>query len=186
MISALPAAFRTPRLLAQRLDERHLDDLERPYAERAVTDWLGGGRTRAEVAEWLVTSVESHWEERGFGLFALYDRQGRPAPSTFVGRAGLTVAAPDVCAALGEPEAVELLYALMPSHWGRGYATEIGRQLTGLALGPLDLESVIAYTLPGNVRSRRVLEKCGFAEEGEVVHEELPHVLFRRRRGRTR
>jgi RimJ/RimL family protein N-acetyltransferase len=183
VIRALPAVFRTERLIAQRLDERHLDDLERLYSEPAVTDWLGGGRTRDEVRERLGTTVEPHWERHGFGLYAVYERRGPPSPETFVGRAGLKVAAPDVCVALGEPEAVELLYALMPSQWGRGYATEIGRMLAGLALGPLDLESVIAYTLPGNARSHHVLDKCGFAEEGEVVHEALPHVLFRRRRG---
>jgi RimJ/RimL family protein N-acetyltransferase len=183
LIRALPAAFHTPRLLAQRLDERHLDDVARLYTERAVTDWLGGGRTPDEVREWLGATVEPHWEEHGFGLFAVYERQGPPAPETFVGRAGLKVAAPDVREALGEPKAVELLYALMPSMWGRGYATEIGRMLTGLALGPLDLESVIAYTLPGNERSQRVLVKCGFVAEGEVVHEDEPHMLFRRRRG---
>ena len=183
MIRALPAAFRTERLLAQRLDERHLDDLGRLYAEPAVTDWFGGGRTLDEVREWLETRAEPHWERHGFGLYAWYERQGRPAPATFVGRAGLTVAAPDVTAALGEPEAVELLYALMPSQWGRGYATEIGRMLLGLALGPLDLDSVIAYTLPDNERSQCVLEKLGFVIERDVVHEDLPHVLYRRRRG---
>jgi RimJ/RimL family protein N-acetyltransferase len=183
VIRALPPAFRIERLLAQRVEERHLDDLTRLYAEPAVADWLGGGRTRDEVREWLETTAGPHWATHGFGLYAVYERQGRPAPATFVGRAGLRLADPDVREALGEPEAVELLYALMPGQWGRGYATEIGRHLTGLALGPLDLQSVIAYTLPANARSRRVLEKCGFAEEGEVVHEDLPHVLYRRRRG---
>ncbi len=183
MIRALPPAFRTPRLVAQRLDERHLEDLVRLYAEPAVTEWFGGGATREEVVAWLADKVEPQWEEHGFGIYAVYERQGPPAAASFVGRAGLKVAAPDVCAAVGEPEAVELQYALMPGMWGRGYATEIGRMLAGLALGPLGLDSVIAYTLPENERSRRVLEKCGFADEGEVVHEELAHVLFRRRRG---
>jgi len=181
----------TTRLLAQRLDERHLDDLERLYAEPAVTDWLGGGRTRDEVREWLATRVDPHWNQHGFGLYAVYERdegadESRTAPlasAAFVGRAGLAVAAPDVREALGEPEAVELLYALMLAKWGRGYATEIGRTLAGLAFDALGLDSVIAYTLPENARSRRVLEKCGFADEGGVVHEDLPHVLFRRRRG---
>jgi RimJ/RimL family protein N-acetyltransferase len=182
VIRALPAAFRTERLLAQRLGEPHLDDLARLYAEPAVTDWLGGGRTRDDVREWLATRAEPHWEEHGFGLFAWYERAGPPAPATFVGRAGLAIAAPDVREALGEPKAVELLYALVPSQWGRGYATEIGRMLAGLALGPLDLESVIAYTLPENERSQHVLEKLQFVDEGEIVHEDLPHVLFRRRR----
>lgn len=183
MIPALPPAFRTERLLAQRLDERHLEDLARLYAEPAVTEWFGGGRTRDEVREWIESTAGPHWEAHGFGLYAVYERQGPPVPATFVGRAGLKIAAPDVCAALDEPEAVELLYALMPSMWGRGYATEIGRMLAGLALGALDLESVIAYTLPENERSQRVLAKCGFVGESEVVHEGLAHVLFRRHRG---
>lgn len=196
MIRALPPAFRTARLLAQRLDARHLDDLERLYAEPAVTDWFGGGATRDELAAWLEVSVTPHWEQRGFGLYALYEKRpaedasaddasGATAPGgerVFVGRAGLKIAAPDVLEALGEPEAVELLYAVMPTQWGRGYATEIGRTLVNLAFGPLDLESVIAYTLPDNERSHRVLEKLDFAEEGEVVHEGLRHALFRRRR----
>jgi RimJ/RimL family protein N-acetyltransferase len=183
MIRALPPAFHTERLLAQRLDERHLEDVVRLYAEPAITEWFGGGATRDEVIEWLAAKVEPHWEEHGFGLYALYERQGAPAPATFVGRVGLKLAAQDVREALGEVNAVELLYALMPDKWGRGYATEVGRKLAGLALGPLGLDSVIAYALPENVRSRRVLEKCGFVVEGEVVHEGLPHVLFRRRRG---
>jgi RimJ/RimL family protein N-acetyltransferase len=187
MIRALPPVFRTARLLAQRLEARHLGDLERLYAEPAVTDWLGGGRTRGEVEEWLEGRVAAHWDERGYGLYALYEKHAAEAAPAgtprFVGRAGLQLAAADVRGALGEPEAVELLYALMPDHWGRGYATEIGRILTGLALGSLDLQSVIAYTLPANERSRRVLATLGFAEEGEVLHERLPHVLYRRRRG---
>lgn len=182
MIRALPPSFRTERLLAQRLDERHLGDLARLYAEPVVTDRLGGGATCDEVSEWLAATVEPHWERHGFGLYAIYERRGSPTPATFVGRAGLKVAAADVGEALGEPKPVELLYALMPVQWGRGYATEVGRKLVGLALGPLDLESVIAYTLPDNTAARRVLEKCGFAAEGEVVHEGLAHLLFRRRR----
>lgn len=203
MTAALPATIRTDRFVGERCDERHLDDLARLYAEPAVTDWFGGGATRDEVREWLATTVRSHWDEHGFGLYAFYEATGttehggdrvvgagsascadagRAPRAAFVGRAGLKVAAADVREQLGEPEAVELLYGLMPGQWGRGYATEIGRALAGLALGRLGLESVIAYTLPENARSRRVLEKCGFTEDGDVVHEGLPHVLYRRRR----
>jgi RimJ/RimL family protein N-acetyltransferase len=197
MTTALPRTLRTPRLVAERLEERHIDDLERLYAEPAVADWLGGVAGRDEVLEWLETTVRPHWEWYGFGLFALYTSSrperrsldvalGRPpgsAPETpvFVGRAGLMLAAEDVRDALGEPQAVELLYALMPGQWGRGYATEIGRALAGLGLGQLGLGSLIAYTLPDNVRSRSVLEKCDFVEEREVAHEGMPHVLYRRR-----
>ena len=48
---------------------------------------------------------------------------------------------------------------------------------------------LIAFTLPDNLASRRVMEKAGFAYERDIVHAGLPHVLYRRdrrRRERTR
>ena len=186
MIRALAPAFRTKRLLAQRVNERHLDQLVRFNADPEVRQWLGGIRSADETRQWLVECAEPHWEEHGYGLYALFEKEAECDASggrELVGRAGLERAAADVAEAIGEPEAVELLYAIAPAYWSRGYATEIARTLSGLALGPLDLESVVAYTLPDNERSRRVLEKAGFVYERDVVHEEFPHVLYRRRRG---
>ena len=90
-----------------------------------------------------------------------------------VGRAGLQYT--DVEGA----DEVELLYALRPESWGRGLATEVGERLLGIAFSVLELPSVVAYTLPENVRSRRVLDKLGFAYEREFDHEGHPHVLYR-------
>ena len=42
--------------------------------------------------------------------------------------------------------------------------------------------NVVAYTLTGNRASRRVMEKLGFEYERDVVHADLPHVLYRRPR----
>jgi RimJ/RimL family protein N-acetyltransferase len=46
----------------------------------------------------------------------------------------------------------------------------------------MDLQEVIAYALPHNIASRRVMEKTGFIFEREIVYEQLRHVLYRRRR----
>jgi [ribosomal protein S5]-alanine N-acetyltransferase len=43
----------------------------------------------------------------------------------------------------------------------------------------MGLGTVISYTLPGNLASRRVMEKLGFSYEREIVHYDLPHVLYR-------
>jgi len=189
MIRALAPAFRTKRLLAQRVNERHLDQLVRFDADPEVRQWLGGVGTDEETREWLAERVEPHWEQYGYGVYALFEKEAECDASggrELVGRAGLERAAADVAEAIGEPKAVELLYAIAPAYWGRGYATEIARTLTGLALGPLDLESVVAYTLPENAASRRVMEKVGFEYERDLVHEGLPHVLYRRApRGET-
>ena len=44
---------------------------------------------------------------------------------------------------------------------------------------PRDWRDLIAFTLPDNLASRRVMEKAGFAYEREILHAGLPHVLYR-------
>jgi [ribosomal protein S5]-alanine N-acetyltransferase len=48
-----------------------------------------------------------------------------------------------------------------------------------VAFDVLRLPAVVTYTLPYNAASRRVMEKLGFEYEREVVHADLPHVLYR-------
>jgi RimJ/RimL family protein N-acetyltransferase len=48
------------------------------------------------------------------------------------------------------------------------------------AFGPLRLDSVVAYTLPENVASRRVMEKLGFVYEKTAPYKVYgDHVLYR-------
>ncbi len=208
MIRALPEVFRTARLLAQRIDERHLADLERLHADPAVAAWIDDPATGDGLHEWLISSVAPHWHEHGFGLFALYEKHARTGAAAaadgaaeqagaaeqvgaaeqagaawpFVGRAGLLVAAPDVAETLTEKRVVELDLAVTPDARGHGYATEICGALTGLALTSLDRESVVALVRPGDDGARHVLEKLGYALEREVERGDAPRLLFRRRR----
>ncbi|MGV9007543.1 MAG: GNAT family N-acetyltransferase [Brevundimonas sp.] len=49
---------------------------------------------------------------------------------------------------------------------GRGHATAAVRALVAFAFGPLHLHRIEAACVPGNLASRRVLEKAGFIHEG--------------------
>jgi RimJ/RimL family protein N-acetyltransferase len=53
--------------------------------------------------------------------------------------------------------------------WGRGLATEAGREALQHGFEHLGLQEIVAFTLPANKRSRRVMEKLGlvFSEEFE-------------------
>lgn len=51
-----------------------------------------------------------------------------------------------------------------------------------VAFTRLDLADVVAFMLPSNKASRRVIEKVGGSYERDIVHTELPHVLYRIRR----
>ena len=63
----------------------------------------------------------------------------------------------------------ELGYWLTPSAWGRGYATEAGRALIGIARDALRLPRLRATAFAGNEGSARVLAKLGFRDTGRIV-----------------
>lgn len=200
MIRALPEVFRTAHLVAQRIDERHLADLERLHADPVVAEWLGGPATAEGLTEWTTSVIAPHWHMYGYGLYALYEKQATAAATDgaaadeaaaedaaaaarrFVGRAGLVDAGDDVTAAFGEKRVVEIDFAVAAGARARGYATEIAGALSGLALTSLDRESVAALVRPGNAAALRVLEKLDFADAGEVVREGVSYLLLRRRR----
>jgi RimJ/RimL family protein N-acetyltransferase len=139
----------------------------------AATLWpgpLGGARSERQVAE-IVTADIRHWEERGFGPWVFFER----GTGVFVGRGGLR------SSTIAGSKRVEVMYALRPDAWGRGYATEIA--LLAVAEGRrLGLAEVHGLVTPSNVASRRVLEKAGIRIVATVEHAGLPHLLGRVRR----
>ena len=71
---------------------------------------------------------------------------------------------------------------LMPEFWGQGLATEIAQASIGIAFNELGLSDVVSFTLPTNLASRRVMEKCGLTFERDIEWKDLPHVLYRLKR----
>jgi [ribosomal protein S5]-alanine N-acetyltransferase len=158
----------TGRLLGERLRPHHLEEMRTLHRDPVAMATLGGLRDDEDTRRWLGVNL-GHWERHGFGLWVFRDR----ADGRFVGRGGLRHVEVE-----GRDE-VEVAYALVPAFWGRGLATEIACVSVATAFGPPGLGSVIAFTLPENRRSRRVMEKAGFVYEHDIVHAGLPHVLYR-------
>ncbi|RUU94866.1 N-acetyltransferase, partial [Mesorhizobium sp. M7A.T.Ca.TU.009.01.3.1] len=59
-----------------------------------------------------------------------------------------------------------------------GYATELVMEALRTAFGPLRADRVVGLVRPANPASRRVLEKCGFAFEKEVMLRGAPTILL--------
>lgn len=55
---------------------------------------------------------------------------------------------------------LEVGWTLVREHWGKGYATEVGRAALRVALD-LGATEVCSLIVPGNVRSIRVAERLG-------------------------
>ncbi len=62
----------------------------------------------------------------------------------------------------------ELGYWIVPSHWGRGYATEAGRALVAAVRDSLRIDQLVSGHFIDNPASGRVLEKIGFVPTGAV------------------
>lgn len=77
---------------------------------------------------------------------------------------------------------VELAYRLVPQAWGQGIASEVGTLLVDYAFRDVGLPRVVAVTYPDNVASQRVLEKIGFAGQGEADYKGVRVRLFIRER----
>jgi RimJ/RimL family protein N-acetyltransferase len=159
---------RTERLLLCRMTEADLDDLARMYRDERVMATLGGVVGDEETARRLGLQLE-RWEQYGYGWWTVRDA----ATGQFVGRGGLRRWILD-----DRPE-VELGYGLMPEFWGKGLATELARESVDVAFTALKAPGLISFTLPDNRGSRRVMEKAGLRYERDIVHADLPHVLYR-------
>jgi ribosomal-protein-alanine N-acetyltransferase len=160
--------FRTRRLVAERLEPRHLEALCSMHRDARVMATLGGVRADDETHRFLLTNID-HWHRHGFGLWVFRDRRD----GGFVGRGGLRHVV------IEGTEEVELAYALLADRWGRGLATEMARAILEFAFARLARADVVCLTLPGNLASRRVMEKAGFRFEREASYAARPHVLYR-------
>lgn len=66
----------------------------------------------------------------------------------------------------GVAQAATLGYWMGEEFAGRGYMSKAVRAALGFAFGTMRLHRVEAACVPGNVRSQRLLEGCGFQQEG--------------------
>lgn len=73
------------------------------------------------------------------------------------------------CGLLSVPKTgeVEVAYGLHRDRWSRGLATEATRAVLDWARTVLGLGRVVAFVLPDNVASRRVLEKARLTRVGD-------------------
>ena len=166
--ASAPESFDLPRLRAERLGQSHRYALRRMDSNPRLMATLGGPRTAADTDAYLARNL-AHWDEHGFGIWILRD----PLSGEVLGRAGLRHLA------VHGVDEIELAFALLPDFWGRGLATEAARACLTIGRDWMNLPSVVALTLPGNLASQRVLRKSALTLEREVVHAGAPHLLFR-------
>jgi RimJ/RimL family protein N-acetyltransferase len=180
----MQAPIRMTELITARLRLRQwrASDLE-PFAalnaDPQVMEFMPGCLSRTESAA-LAGRCEAEIGALGFGLWAVELR----ASGAFMGFVGLR--APSFEAHF--TPCIEIGWRLERSSWGRGFATEAGRECLRFAFESLALGEVVSFTVPLNRRSRAVMERLGMRHDaaGDFDHPRLPaghplrrHVLYR-------
>jgi RimJ/RimL family protein N-acetyltransferase len=167
----------------ERLILRHWspDDAEAFYRinqDPRVYEYLSGPMTMGRVQAFIAAQQE-HFAAHGTGLYAA-TLKGSGELIGFVGlkhQPGLPFS---TC--------VEVGWRLASAHWGKGLATEGARAAIAHGFGELGLQEIVSFTVPDNLRSRRVMEKLGMQRDllGDFLHPFFPpdhrlarHVLYR-------
>jgi RimJ/RimL family protein N-acetyltransferase len=160
-------AVTTPRLILREWrasDEGPMAAINRdPEVVRHLNRPVG-----PEAVEGFFAVVASHWDQHGFGFWAVEPRVG-PLAGTFVGFVG--VAYPTFLPEVAHRP--ELGWRLARESWGLGYATEAAIAARDDAATRLGFDSLISIIHPDNERSQRVAAKVGMTIEGPVFN---PHL----------
>ena len=160
--------FNTERLLAERLQEGHLEFIHQMHQNERVMKYLGGKRTPEQTADYMKLNL-SHWKKYGYGIWVIREN----ASEDFIGRGGLRNTVFD-----GKDE-VEVAYGFLPEFWNKGLATEFTKEVMRIGFSEIGLSNLVSITHHNNMASHAVLKKVGFVFEQEIIYKAKPYLLFR-------
>ena len=174
--------IKTERLLLRRWQDSDRRPFQQMNADPRVMEFFPEVLT-SEASDALFDRAREHFNRHGFGPFAVELLE----TGSFIGFIGLSIPAFDA----HFTPAVEIGWRLGLEYWCKGLATEGAGAAVNYGIEKLGLESIVSFTVPDNLRSRRVMEKLGMTHDprDDFDHPVLPaghplrrHVLYRFRR----
>ena len=149
----------------------------RPFVDADAEDYAAM-RFHPDVAKWLAPAAGDPVDAaRGaIGRFAAGWQERRYAPwgvfleGRLIGQGGLNF--------VPEFAATEVLWALHPAAWGKGYATEVARAALAYGFDTLGMESIFAITLPDNLASQAVMKRLGLTYRRRVAYRGYSDIVW--------
>jgi RimJ/RimL family protein N-acetyltransferase len=160
-------AIETPRLIVRAWRRTDAEPFQRINSDPEVQRYLGIRGTREESNAALARQQASQ-AELGYCFWALE----RKADGAFLGFCGVRPGVPDTPI----EDDLEIGWRLGSSFWGQGYAREAAAACLHWAFATLDAPRIAAITVPGNVRSWRLMERLGMVRRPDLdfLHPRLP------------
>jgi RimJ/RimL family protein N-acetyltransferase len=172
-----PVTLTTERLILRPWQDEDLEPLFAINGDPESMRYFAATMTRAESDAWAAR-MRVHFAEHGWGFWVVAEA----ASGDFVGVVGLMT----IPWQADFTPAVEIGWRIGARFRRQGYAEEAARAALGFGFAALGLASIVAFTVPGNAASWKLMEKLGMRHEGEFDHPRLPeghhyrrHLLYR-------
>lgn len=114
----------------------------------------------------MVEVIVSYQQDRRYGRWAADDKFS----GEFVGSFAIIP--------VEGKEQMQLGYALLPSQWGKGYATELTIAGIDCVFSQTPIDPLYAYTEGRNLTSQKVLLKAGFKQNAAIKEGEKEIMRF--------
>ena len=152
----VPLELETERLVLRQFEEEDWRCLHKYYSDAEATRYTVG-RAFTEGETWrTMCSMIGHWQVRGYGPYALIEKSS----SLLLGTVGFWY--PN-----DWPEP-EIKWALAADYWGKGFASEAGREVQSIGRQYLPEIPLISFIHPDNHPSMKLAERLGAVLENEI------------------
>jgi ribosomal-protein-alanine N-acetyltransferase len=158
--------FETERLLVRTYTENDQENFFLLNGNAEVVRFIRPVKTREECDKFLLEVVTAANATPLYGRWAVHEKTS----NTFVGSFALIP--------VENSDRMQLGYALLPPHWGKGYATELTVAGLHYVFSETPLDIIYGYTEKPNLASQKVLLKSGFLFLEEKKEDEKELSIF--------
>lgn len=172
----------TKRLILRTWEKEDNEPYYQINQDKKVTEFLLGALSMEQVNE-FITAKNQQYNTRGYTCWAAILKE----TNQLIGFIGLNYTDWES----HFTPAVEVGWRLGSQYWGKGFATEGALASLDFGFKQCNLDEIVSFTVPANLRSIRVMEKIGLQRDlaGDFLHPKLPeghpllqHILYRLRK----
>lgn len=159
--------FETERLIVRQYTVDDTDAFFQIHGDGEVMRYIRSAKTKEECDQFLKEILAGYEQKPGMGRWAVEEKS-----------CGFNVGTFCIIPIANQPGKIQLGYALIKEHWGKGYATELTKTGLKFAFDNLELEVMYGVTEMENIASQRVLLKAGFNDSGMYVENDKDLLEF--------